>query len=367
MPSELDVLLSRSRELGIRPNIGVRAKLSVKASGHWTDSGGERSTFGLSPAQIVDVVDKLKACDMLDCFRLLHYHLGSQVSNIRDIRTGVMEGARLYVGLVQEGAPMGYLDLGGGLAVDYDGSHTNYISSRNYNLDEYSADIVEAIMSILDEQQVPHPHIITESGRATVAYYSVLLFNVLDVSAVEEAQLPAELPDCTHVWHVFAVRCADRNALEKHLNARGIGTNKHYPTPIHLQGAYAELGLGRGALPLAEEISATERKFFDKRRNAVPCALAKTVGNLPVFAYENVPYLYVARMLDRVFVLLHQIFVFGFPHRSDKHVFHKISPSKIYHLRTYMSMPIINEKTPPLHYVASITLQKKRKQQELYE
>ena len=197
MPSELDVLLFRSRELGIRPNIGVRAKLSVKASGHWTDSGGERSTFGLSPAQIVDVVDKLKACDMLDCFRLLHYHLGSQVSNIRDIRTGVMEGARLYVGLVQEGAPMGYLDLGGGLAVDYDGSHTNYISSRNYNLDEYSADIVEAIMSILDEQQVPHPHIITESGRATVAYYSVLLFNVLDVSAVEEAQLPAELPEDT--------------------------------------------------------------------------------------------------------------------------------------------------------------------------
>ena len=119
--------------------------------------------------------------------------------------------------------------------------------------------------------------------------------------------------------------------------------------------------------PSVEEIPATERKFFDKRRNAVPCALAKTVGNLPVFAYENVPYLYVARMLDRVFVLLHQILVFCFPHRSDKHVFHKISPSKIYHLRTYMSMPIINEKTPPLHYVASITLQKKRKQQELYE
>ncbi len=181
----------------MRPNIGVRAKLAVKAGGHWTDSGGERSTFGLSPAQIVDVVDTLKAHDMLDCFRLLHYHLGSQVSNIRDIRTGVMEGARLYVGLVQEGAPMGYLDLGGGLAVDYDGSHTNYISSRNYNLDEYCADVVEAIMSILDEQQVPHPHIITESGRATVAYYSVLLFNILDVSVVEEVQLPDELPEDT--------------------------------------------------------------------------------------------------------------------------------------------------------------------------
>ncbi|MBE6442380.1 MAG: biosynthetic arginine decarboxylase [Desulfovibrio desulfuricans] len=197
MPGELRVLLERSKALGVRPNIGVRAKLAVKAGGHWTDSGGERSTFGLSPAQIVDVVDTLKAEDMLDCFRLLHYHLGSQVSNIRDIRTGVMEGARLYVGLVQEGAPMGYLDLGGGLAVDYDGSHTNYVSSRNYTLDEYCTDVVEAIMSILDEQEVPHPHIITESGRATVAYYSVLLFNVLDVSMVEEVQLPDSLPDGT--------------------------------------------------------------------------------------------------------------------------------------------------------------------------
>lgn len=195
MPGELEMLLERSKALGVRPNIGVRAKLAVKAGGHWTDSGGERSTFGLSPAQIVDVVDKLKDCGMLDCFRLLHYHLGSQVSNIRDIRTGVMEGARLYEGLVQEGAPMGYLDLGGGLAVDYDGSHTNYVSSRNYSLDEYCADVVEAIMSILDEQHVPHPHIITESGRATVAYYSVLLFNILDVSVVEEVQLPDELPE----------------------------------------------------------------------------------------------------------------------------------------------------------------------------
>ncbi|MDE5832206.1 MAG: biosynthetic arginine decarboxylase [Desulfovibrio sp.] len=197
MPGELDILLERAKALGVRPNIGVRAKLAVKASGHWTDSGGERSTFGLSPAQIVDVVDSLKKNDMLDCFKLLHYHLGSQISNIRDIRTGVIEASRLYAGLVQEGAPMGYLDLGGGLAVDYDGSHTNYISSRNYHLDEYCADVVETIMSILDESGVPHPHIITESGRATVAYYSVLLFNILDVNIVAQENLPDELPEDT--------------------------------------------------------------------------------------------------------------------------------------------------------------------------
>lgn len=197
MPGELEIILERARALGVRPNLGVRAKLSVKASGHWTDSGGERSTFGLSTSQIVDVVDILKSHNMLDCFKLLHYHLGSQISNIRDIRTGVMEATRLYVGLVQEGAPMGYLDLGGGLAVDYDGSHTNFIYSRNYNLDEYCADVVETIMSILDENNIPHPHIITESGRATVAYYSVLLFNILDINVVEEAKLPDELPEDT--------------------------------------------------------------------------------------------------------------------------------------------------------------------------
>lgn len=197
MPSEVDVILERSRELGVRPKLGVRAKLFVKAGGHWSASGGERSTFGLSPAQIVDVVDTLKEHGMLDCLQLLHYHLGSQVPNIRDIRSAVMEGSRLYVGLVQEGAPMGYLDLGGGLAVDYDGSHTNYVSSRNYTLDEYCTDVVEAVMTILDEQGIAHPHIVTESGRATVAYYSILLFNVLDVSKVEVGALPETLPDDT--------------------------------------------------------------------------------------------------------------------------------------------------------------------------
>lgn len=197
MPGELDLILERGEALGVKPIIGVRAKLSVKAGGHWTDSGGERSTFGLTTSQIVDVVDRLKEKGMLDCFKLLHYHLGSQVPNIRDIRAAVMEACRIYAGLVQEGAAMGFLDLGGGLAVDYDGSHTNFVSSRNYTLDEYCADIVEAVMTTLDEQNIPHPHIVTESGRATVAYYSMLLFNILDVSRVEIGNLPDALPEDT--------------------------------------------------------------------------------------------------------------------------------------------------------------------------
>ncbi len=197
MPSELEVILERAKELDVKPKIGARAKLSVKASGHWSDSGGERSTFGLTPAQIIDVIDHLREKEMLDCFQLLHYHLGSQVPNIRDIRMAAMEASRLYCGLVSEGAAMGYLDLGGGLAVDYDGSHTNYVSSRNYSLDEYCSDVIEAVMSILDEQEVQHPFIITESGRATVAYCSVLLFNILDVSIVGFGSLPDTLPEDT--------------------------------------------------------------------------------------------------------------------------------------------------------------------------
>ena len=137
IPGELDIILNRAKKLNVKPNIGVRIKLSSKAGGHWTESGGERSIFGLNTLQVIDIVDILKQRNMLDCLKLLHYHLGSQIPNIRDIRSAVLEATRVYAGLVNEGAPMGYLDLGGGLAVDYDGSSTNYTNSRNYTVEEY--------------------------------------------------------------------------------------------------------------------------------------------------------------------------------------------------------------------------------------
>lgn len=286
MPGELDLLLERAKALNVRPNIGARAKLSVKASGHWTDSGGERSTFGLSTSQIVDVIDTLKNCDMLDCFKLLHYHLGSQISNIRDIRTGVMEAARIYVGLVQEGAPMGYLDLGGGLAVDYDGSHTNFISSRNYNLDEYAADVVETIMSILDEKGIPHPHIITESGRATVAYYSILLFNILDVNVVEEARLPEELPEDTPE--------ACRNLRDTLLNLTLRNLQESYNDAIYYRDEIRRM-FSMGAVNLRQRTLA-ERYFWaiimkiaqEKRKlKSVPRDLEDIDVNLADIYYGN--------------------------------------------------------------------------------
>lgn len=195
MPSELSLILERAEALNIRPLIGLRIKISSQGGGHWAESAGDRSIFGLSTAQIVDVLDVLREKEMLDCVQLLHYHLGSQISNIRDIRSAVLEASRVYAGLYEEGANMRYLDLGGGLAVDYDGSHTNFMNSRNYSIEEYCADIIETVMGALDDKEIPHPHIITESGRAIVAYYSVLLFNILDVSSVELRALPDKLPE----------------------------------------------------------------------------------------------------------------------------------------------------------------------------
>lgn len=196
--SELDLILTRSKIQGVDPILGVRIKLSSQAGGRWTESGGDRSVFGLNTAQVIDMVDVLREKKMLNCLQLLHCHVGSQIPNIRDIRGAVSEAARIYAGLVQEGAAMGIIDLGGGLAVDYDGSHTNFSASSNYTIDEYTADVVEQIMAPLDETGIPHPVLVTESGRATVAYYSVLLFNILDVSKMETHCPPEKLGDDHH-------------------------------------------------------------------------------------------------------------------------------------------------------------------------
>ncbi len=181
-PSELPIIIERSQQLQIRPSMGVRIKMTARVGGHWHSTSGDRSVFGLNTTQIIQLIDVLKQQQMLDCLQLLHCHLGSQIPNILDIRSGVVEACRYFVDLCQEGAKLEYIDLGGGLAVDYSGSASNTGQSRNYSLAEYCEDIVETIKETLDAENLHHPVIVTESGRATVAYSSILLFNVLDVT-----------------------------------------------------------------------------------------------------------------------------------------------------------------------------------------
>lgn len=184
-PAELELILQRSEALKVRPRLGVRMKLSSKAGGHWEGSAGDRSMFGINTSQVIRIIDNLRKNQMLDCLQMLHYHLGSQITNIRNIRNAVREAMRFYIEMAHEGAAMGLLNIGGGLAVDYDGSHTNFESSRNYTENEYASDIVEGIMSVMSESEVPHPTIVTESGRATVAHHSALIFNVLGSEAFD--------------------------------------------------------------------------------------------------------------------------------------------------------------------------------------
>jgi len=206
--SELNTIIECSQRLDIKPLIGVRIRSSIEVDGHWSSDSGDRSIFGISTTDLLEVVNRLRANNMLDSLQLLHCHIGSQIPNIRNVRMGVLEACRFYAGLVQEGAPMGYLDLGGGLAVDYEGARTSTTHSMNYGIDEYCANIIESIIETLDPLEISHPVIVSESGRATVAYSSLLLFNVLDVRhsippTVAADDIPADA--CELLQNIFYV------------------------------------------------------------------------------------------------------------------------------------------------------------------
>ncbi|MCB1231178.1 MAG: biosynthetic arginine decarboxylase [Verrucomicrobiae bacterium] len=185
MPHELDTIEKCAEKLGVEPVIGVRVKLSAEGAGKWSKSGGERSPFGLNLAQLVDTVAKLRERGRLPWLQMLHCHQGSQIPDLTIIRRAIEETARIYAGLVKEGAPMGLLNMGGGLAVDYDGSRSTRSTSANYSIDEYCHTLVDAVKWVLDESQVAHPTIVTESGRAIVAHYSMLAMQILDVNRFE--------------------------------------------------------------------------------------------------------------------------------------------------------------------------------------
>jgi arginine decarboxylase len=192
--TELHLIAKYAEKVGVRPQIGVRVKLASRGAGRWKSSGGFRSKFGLTTSEVLQALGELRSWGMEDCLVLLHFHLGSQITNIRQVKGAVNEAARLYAELHRMGAGMKYLDVGGGLGVDYDGSQTDFESSVNYTLQEYANDVVYHIQNVCDEASVPHPIIVTESGRAIAAYHSVLVFNVLGVAGLGDEEVPFEMP-----------------------------------------------------------------------------------------------------------------------------------------------------------------------------
>ncbi|HEY9817131.1 MAG TPA: biosynthetic arginine decarboxylase [Candidatus Obscuribacterales bacterium] len=187
---EVELVIAASRQLGIEPLLGVRAKLSTKGEGRWGISAGDRAKFGLTIPEILHTVNRLKAEGMLHCLQLLHYHIGSQISSIAVIKEAIREASQIYVELAKLGADMKYLDVGGGLGVDYDGSKTNFYASKNYNMQNYANDVVAEVKEACQERQVPMPTLISESGRAIASHQSVLVFDVLGSSDAATA-----LPD----------------------------------------------------------------------------------------------------------------------------------------------------------------------------
>jgi arginine decarboxylase len=178
---ELKHIITVSRQMGVEPLIGIRVRLMSKGSGKWADSGGENAKFGLNTAELVAASEILRAEKMEHCFRLLHFHIGSQVPDIVTIKKAVQEAARFYAKLSKMGFAIEWLDVGGGLGVDYDGSRSAFDSSTNYTLQEYTNDIVFYIGEVCNQEQVPHPQIVSESGRAIVAHHSVLLVETLGI------------------------------------------------------------------------------------------------------------------------------------------------------------------------------------------
>jgi arginine decarboxylase len=222
--TELALILEYAEKVGVRPQIGMRVKLAARGGGRWQSSGGYRSKFGLTVTEILRGLEELKSRGMGDCLKLLHFHLGSQIPNIRIVKGALNEAARVYVELARNGAGLQYMDVGGGLGVDYDGSQTNFESSTNYTLQEYANDVVYHLQTVCDEAGVAHPTIISESGRAVVAYHSLLVFNVLGTSGFGDERTPDKATEDMEQPLIDLIETyrgvSTRNALESYHDAQ---------------------------------------------------------------------------------------------------------------------------------------------------
>jgi arginine decarboxylase len=222
--TELERIVRLAAQIGVRPQIGVRVKLAARGEGRWKSSGGYRSKFGLTVAEVLKALQYLEDRNMADCLQLLHFHPGSQITNIGRLKSAINEAVRIYVDLRKRGAGLRILDIGGGLGVDYDGSQSTNESSMNYTIQEYANDVVYQVKVVCDEAGVPHPDLFTESGRAVAAHHSVLVFDVLGAARQVVSDLPTSLPEETEqpVWDLFNTfnQLSSDNALESYHDAQ---------------------------------------------------------------------------------------------------------------------------------------------------
>lgn len=225
--AELERIIDRSAALKVKPHIGFRMKLAARGSGRWQESGGSRSKFGLTITELLKGVELLRAEGMLDSLVLTHFHIGSQITNIRSIKEALAEGCRIYLELTKLGANMQYFDVGGGMAVDYDGSSSNFASSANYTMQEYVSDVVSALSEACNSMNLPHPTIVTECGRAITAHHSVLVFNVLGVTELPDFAVPQALPE--------AAPQVLQNLLETYQSTTAKNFQEAYHDALHLR------------------------------------------------------------------------------------------------------------------------------------
>jgi arginine decarboxylase len=222
-PSELDQVLEASRALGVRPLLGVRLRLASIGKGKWQNTGGERSKFGLTAHQVLALVERLRAEGLLDTLELMHFHLGSQLPNIHDIQQGLKEAARFYAELHRLGAPVRRVDVGGGLGIDYEGTGCRSFCSMNYSVQEYANNVVQALAEICADQDLPHPEILTESGRAMSAHHAMLITEVIDFT-LAPGQDPPDSPPADappvlqNLWGALE-GLSRRNAVETYHDA----------------------------------------------------------------------------------------------------------------------------------------------------
>jgi arginine decarboxylase len=197
--NELKRIIKLSKGLNIKPNIGIRIKLASSGSGKWEDSGGDKSKFGLTSSELLEAIDLLEKSKIKDCLKLIHFHIGSQVTNIRKIKTAFREVSNFYAQLYKLGCNIEYVDIGGGLGVDYEGMRTaNSSSSTNYSIQEYVNDAIANLVDAADKNNIPHPNIITESGRSLTAHHSVLVFNVLEANTLSKMDDNFEVKEDHH-------------------------------------------------------------------------------------------------------------------------------------------------------------------------